>query len=836
MKKITMSIMVIILLSGFVCLFTNPGDTALADDQLNISIQIYMVSQQNLDGDQLPDVTIIDGAFASEKDQVRAYDQNRDMQTGNTWEQMTDFRDDVWVFDVGADGSAQLIIDFAKEGEKQAAYFYVDENQDGNVSYTLNGSEIQITESQYWRMKVVTNGDWKLPDGRINPDLKIYVDGTITRLQEWQMPLAANWANENLKTDGSMDWEIELGDQNGDGQADYAVSCLLKDIPTYYNAYPCNLYADENPRRSTPYSYPIFWPLLISTTNGEGGMYFDHPPAIVMDWENASIYQAGIQGYPAKQGYHILSTAPTWQKDMINEARWENPLAYYNLANDQNNWPELMIRVFQPWKDIYPINNLPKDNLEVEYNWDQNNDDKWDYVEIVAGRKTIDQQIDFPDFSVQTVPYEQLPDWVRGQTWDGAFFVVGEDGGRTDSESLWVWNNLSELQDNYLAGTSDAPALETFQDIPEGNRGEYIIDPNSQAKLYYSPVDHRLHQWQAQAGVWNLGGERRIRYQNLDGDGYIDQWQYWMGDTLVQQMNQANGSIIVSGMYQVKIKLTDTPASLFETQPPGNHDEWVKLGEQMQANQSELAGNDFTGMLEQLGGETLSIGSATLRDYRPTATGYRFVLGLEPGFTFEGPDWLGLASLTPGDYVVCYEDGNFSVQALTPAEISVSLEVDGVPTQFSSQNVGVRLANQGLEDAKQVLVALGTYQVGGEISWTEPQTVTVNAGESTLVSFDWSPKITGVWQMEAQASLVDPQSNNGQSVSAVQQVLIQPAEGSSLQEEVSGFGVVAPWQVVLLIGSVVLTAGLSGWALVRSIGQREINAVQDPSKVDRNKT
>jgi hypothetical protein len=265
-----------------------------------------------------------------------------------------------------------------------------------------------------------------------------------------------------------------------------------------------------------------------------------------MDWEKASINQAGILGYPAEQGYHILSTAPTWQKGIINEARWENPLAYYNLANDQDNWPELLIRVFQPWKSyMNSEKSLPVDTLQVEYNWDQNNDGKWDYVEILAGRKSIKETIDFPDFSIRTVPFERLPGWVIGQKWDLAILVVGEDGGRGDSESLWVWNGFSDFQNNYLAGYSDTLDMEYLHDIAVGYRGEYSIDPGSQPVLYFSPMDQRLHQRGAQGGVWNLGNENYIRYANLDGSpGPVAGRAQ---GSVVQQLNYSDGIYVYSG-------------------------------------------------------------------------------------------------------------------------------------------------------------------------------------------------------------------------------------------------------------------------------------------------
>ncbi len=218
------------------------------------------------------------------------------------------------------------------------------------------------------------------------------------------------WSDRNLATDGKVDWEIESGDQDSDGQSDYCLTRLLTPIPDYFNAFRGSLFVDRNPRPSLPYSNSIFWPLLVGTKDDESGRYFDNPPAIAVDWEKGAIYHAGVLGYPAERGYHILSSAPTWQKGQVNDVLWENPLAYYDLAGDEDYWPELLIRLVTPlWLDAIPSRPLAADMLQVEYTWDQNNDDKWDYEVSVAGKRPITETVDLPDLSFRTVPYERPP-------------------------------------------------------------------------------------------------------------------------------------------------------------------------------------------------------------------------------------------------------------------------------------------------------------------------------------------------------------------------------------------------------------------------------------------
>ena len=314
-------------------------------------IQIYGVFQQDLNGDQLPDVTVIDCAFASDRDRVYVFDRAGNMRAGDGWVQMTDFKDDIWIFDAGADGTAQLIIAFAEENGDNVAYLYEDLGGDGQVSYEQQGAEIQVTEAPNWRVKVVANGAWLLPDGRANPNVKIYVDGSILRFYEWYLGSSREWARTNLKTDGEVDWEFEIIDRDLDGEADYQLLRLVSDVPTVFTGvYYSSLLVDKNPQPSLPYAQAVFWPFLVARHAYESYRYFDHPPVIAVDLEKGVIERAGILGYPIERGYHIFSTAPTWQKGQVNAVLWENPMAYYDLAEDQDGWPELLVRVAQPMK------------------------------------------------------------------------------------------------------------------------------------------------------------------------------------------------------------------------------------------------------------------------------------------------------------------------------------------------------------------------------------------------------------------------------------------------------------------------------------------------------
>lgn len=741
-----------LLLAAMLLFFPLAGPTVTAEYRSTGSIEVFAAVVQDLDGDEVPDVAVIDASFATEWDRVLVFDRKGNMQTGSRWEDMTDFQDDVWVFDAGADGDAQLIIAFALEDGNHVAYLYVDEDQDGKVSYELSGKEIRITESPYWRLRVVAQGAWLLPDGRQNPQITMFVDGTTRRLLEGRVALTKGlW---DLSTNGNVDWEIESGDRDGDGQADYVLTRLMTYVPDYFSAFRCSLYVDENPRRTLLYANAVFWPLLIGIPGDDAARYFDRPPVIVIDWETGEIEHAGIGGYPAEQGYHILSSAPTWKKGRINNVLWENPLAYYNLAGDQDNWPELLIRLVQPlWLEASPSQPLTPDNIHVEYIWDQNNDGRWDHEVLVAGRKPITDAIDLPDFSVRTVPYEKLPVWVTGQAWDAAFFVVGESGGRADSESLWVWvDALSDFRATYLGGYANAPSPELFEDIVVGYRGEYSLSYTRQPLLYFSPADQRLHLWAAQSGVWNLGEEHYLRYANLNGDAYLDQWQEQRQGTVVQQLNFAHGIYVYGGHDRVQVKRTDVGPALFETKPPRNYEEWQRLDAQLGANQAGFSPEDFTGMLNRLGGVEMQIQGAAVRDYRVMPQGFRFILELQPGFrTVSDPEGWASSLTAAGEYAVSFDGAAWDAQPATPAAPRATELVVGQPGRplraLDWTTMEVLLENDGLEDAPDLAVgAILTGPAGEREVLTATVTLLPGKG-SQAVAWDWVPFTAGAWQI-----------------------------------------------------------------------------------------
>lgn len=734
--------------------------------QAQEGIPVFGVTQSDLDGDGRPDLTVVDCAFATSRDRILIVDRAGNMGTGSDILAVADFRDDVWIFDVGADGTAQLVLMFRREGDRLLADLYDDRNGDGQVSYRIRPGSVEVTESPNWHVRVMARSDWFLPDGRVNPSLVFHIDGYILRYLEWgEAAPAPDWARKGATTDGGVDWEIEVVDVGDDGIADYQLQRLLALSPPDVNIFRSTLYVNRKPRPLELYPDALFWPLLVGKHDYEAYNYFDRPPVIAIDWGQAQIERVGVLGYPTEQGYHINSRA-RWRKEKVNYANFENPMAYYDLAGDADGRPELMVRfeVFAAGdsafsQEVARLGGLTRPLVQVDYSWDQNNDGRWDYEISIVGFHPVTSVVAFPDFAVQTVPYDEIPDWVTGRDWAVATFVAAEGGGYWSSEGMGDWNvdrgfrngqlvEPSGLRNLYLTGLIEDPPLENYADIRRGMRGEYATEPVGRPTLYWSPVDGRLHLFGAQGGVWNVDGRARVRYADRNRDGYLDQWEYVATDGRVRQLNVLPGFILYSGDGEVVLKRADVALAAFTVLPPRNSAEWQALQERLKAQPAPVSADDLRSILARWEGPETRIAGALVRDLQVTRRGFRFILHIGPGAQVISSIGEGFVPPSaPGDYRVVWEDGRWSVRPLTPAALGlVSLEVEAV-REGEEATVRTILRNFGLDDARQVpLCALLDGPRGTRRVLTTTLSLLPGEGEREVL-WSWRPSTAGTWSV-----------------------------------------------------------------------------------------
>ncbi|HEX2514571.1 MAG TPA: hypothetical protein VH257_07675, partial [Chloroflexota bacterium] len=484
-------------------------------------LRCFGTVQYDLDVDSRPDLMVIDCTFATERDFVYVYDGGGNMRPAERWEDAADFRDDTWLFDVGGDGSFDLALVFAQEGGRDVAYLYDDQDGDGKVSVRRSGRQAIIDESPYWTARIESGSTWTRPDGSLNHNVRVLVDGPLSRFG-----FPENYLRE-LRTSGQPKWETGIVDADEDGIPEYSYSLLLAPSPATSQLSRTGFAVNSGRYRPKPADGFLFWPLLGGAPWYDGANYFDSPLHVNYDWKRRRVIDVAVSGYPIEEGYHI-NTLQYARRDRLNYADFENPMAYYDLAGDRDGRPELFIRMAYFGQGI-PIE-------EITYSWNQYNTANlnWHFKLGLLGRHPVQSQAQIGDFAVQTVPHHELPHWITGRPWEIATFVADEGGAYDSSEGIYEWAPLegvipdasagrTPLPDagpavaDFLVGRSAVSPAPYFDTIRAAFRAEYREAPGP-VELYYSPIDRRLHLLKASKGVWNLTGGWELRYASTGGD------------------------------------------------------------------------------------------------------------------------------------------------------------------------------------------------------------------------------------------------------------------------------------------------------------------------------
>ena len=749
---------IVLLFGHLVALIFTPE--VLAQSPTSDSVVVKGIEQHDLDGDGSPDQTIILCSFATEDDRVLVLDGAGDMTVSNDWQGTTDFDDDTWIFDVGTDGSAELIVVFSSDGGGHVARFYDDTDGDGKVAYHVVGTQVIIDESAYWSLEMTAESGWYTSTGHPNMNVKALLDKPYSGFQSMTQDIASRY----MVHDGVPDVTFELTDSNRDGVPEHYLVRLLSFIPEKVGVGRSNLYFNDIGTQPVPPRSARFWPFLALQQPGSSEVlrYFDMLPAVSVDWKSSEIRGLIWKGYPIGAGYHINNMQHIHVGE-TNEADFEVPHAYYDLAANKDAFPELNIRLFRM---------LPDPWQEVRYSWNQTNPGTllWDYKLGLMSDHPIDQVVGFPTFELRMVSYELLPYWVTGREWKLTTFVAREGGSRESTEGIYAWTpregadptspdnpsmDAHYTSTSYLTGDSDIAPYEYFTDIWEGYRGEYNLAQPLRPLLYYSPIDHRLHLRGAERGLLNLGQNRQVTYQDTNGDGYLDHWQYLESGVVRRQLIHAKPYLLHAANGGVALKSEDEDFSVFETLPPRDHEDWLALGQHLEAYHLDLAPDDLGAMLAQFQGPEWRVEGAELRSFRPDGGGFRFVLDLHPGFVTSGSGGPDLSGLPAGAYVLQYDD-TFNVKPLTPARLEVAPGTFrlSVPEPVALEPVWIeaRLRNQGLEDVPELSVRAYAKESGGQRELVAEEEITLLAGESLPVRLEWYPFTPGRWWLTLELS------------------------------------------------------------------------------------
>ena len=739
---------------------------AAEDAGTRAGYSISGVTQDDLDGDRQLDRTTIWLSAESPGRLLRrieVHDRNDDMRQSDNWWEATDFENDAWVFFLDDTDAPALIVEFSRTGTTVVAKIFDDVNLDGRVGrndrYRRDSS---MNGDVDWPTITLTSldGFWR-DESVASFNLDMIVDGDA------YTGVNSAYASRG-QTDGQIDALYQLRDPSRRGYPEYLIVQGYPVRETRTDQKTVVIVNKGTP--DAPITDSLFW-MHLGEITARDKPYGKSPSPIQVDWSKRRITQ--IMGWIAGRANDDIWFVGSSVRVVPGETIWanfENPFNMYDIAADDDGIPELTIRLENhPANDILGLR-FP--TQLVRYSWDQDNNQSWDYSLFLIGRHTINQVVRVGDVSLYSLPWESAPRWVIGQPWDALGFVsVERKEPYWSSEGIYEFQTLPmhELRNQYVSGRSERPPEEQFSRLAPGFRGEYRFAWQDRARVYISPVDRKLHLKGAEAGIWNIDDRTEIRYADRDGDGYLDEWIYTEragsaegedheGDLplIERRLNRSGSHLIYSDNTQVIIRQVTVPPSVFESDPPTDHDEWQALGDRLKANQLDVEPGDFLSLLRQFDGPETRIDGATSRDYRAIGNhGFHLTLALSPSARFEGTPVLPIDGLEAGAaYVITRaNDGEIAVRPYSPYAMRGTITVAPALNVREQQPIRVTVRNEGtqtLPDGNLVIRAWqgnGAPLTSGTIIGVEP--VATLGLDSSTVTVQWAPPEPGVWHIDA---------------------------------------------------------------------------------------
>jgi hypothetical protein len=718
----------------------------------------------------------------SMSDRLTIIDRAKNRPGSAGWPEAAGTRDATWLFDYQADATTELIVNFRSSGTALVAELYDAQGDPSRLNYQISDNGQMILDSQIApTVRVVALDGWWSKDGQVNFNLDITVDGLVDAAFDVRNKLA-NYA----ATDGALDFAIRIRDSDGDGRPDYDWRTLRYPAVLEKTGLPHTFLMVNSADNEAPLVPVLPWPYLSGETYGyliASGHKVSQPP-IQVNWESGTISAVGefvsSRGNDAQWFVYSPSEVKAGELSFPN---FESPFAWYDLAQDHDRQPELAVRLGYYWaNDPAFIDGRFNDPLNfVRYSWDQDNDGYWDYKLGLLGQNEVTSTVALDDLALQVVPYGQLPGWVVDRQWGVATFVAAE-GVRAQGEGIYEWDPSTWLTEQYFTGFSTEPqpqepgATDIHNDlrrIQTGFRGEYQLALGAKVELYISAIDHKLHLLRGAQGMWKIDERSELRYTNLNGDDYLDEWRYLVDGQVHRQLDVAADRLVYSGDDEIIVQQAQVLPAIARLAPPQDHGEWLALQARLK-DAPPFRADDFKGMLAQFSGPRLHIQGATLRDFRLTEQGFRFILDLQPGFSVDGADDLGVRGREPGTYVVTY-DRTYSIAPLTPPQLSLLVRLPQQVGQAPNApiSVHVQAANRGTQDIGE-LTLVAEARHGGPPIEVARQPIDILSGQPTDATFSWQPVLLGDWQLDLRLEDAD-----GHIVAQQSQSLVVQASAAS---------------------------------------------------------
>jgi hypothetical protein len=720
------------------------------------------------------DVLILDCnlGFATAHDRAYMYPRKA-VNTGVDWRTQVDFTDAVWLIDAGARGKASLIINFRQEGGTVVAELFDDVSGDGEVRYGLERGYPKSVESRFPTVKVTGRDGWWVRDGKVNYNLTIVVDGPV--LGSFGSQTFVDWT----ETDGRPDFTTTVHDTAGIGRphwqifqndppasdSDGIVRTFLivnvkndERVPDTYILWPYLGYSGGP--QPEPATLPSRLPLSLQRGPAYGIAKRNQAafPPIQVDWGRSKIDVVGE--LVASHGYHhwyVQSLIRFGEEKTV--ADFESPFLFYDLAEVEDGFPDLVIR-----DDYYPANDpfIPHGPFHnLRYSWDYDHDNYWDYGLNVFARGPLPATVDVGHgVRVESIPYDEAPAWVVGQPWEMISMTAIEHLAAAHAKSTeGLYSPLGAPWNPYFFGQSPARPLETMPGNQVGWRTEFATYSGEPVQLYVSAVDGKLHLYGAEQGRWDIfkpsweaefhTPSDEVRYRSLGGP-YVREWSRLTDGVVFQSLAHLSDRLIYWDDGGVQIaKGPESPATI-ATRPPSNKQEMQAFGALMQQFRARGDGGDLQALFDAFPEERVVMPGVRVWDMRAEGEGFRFIASV-PDPVPESPLMEGLA---PGNHVFTYTPAaGFTVRPATPERLTLTPPVrrGDSPTERVPARISSELRNEGETDAFAVPIAFWATREGRERVLVAAARVDVRAGEVAVAEAIWTSPVAGEWDIHASA-------------------------------------------------------------------------------------
>lgn len=385
--------------------------------------------------------------------------------------------------------------------------------------------------------------------------------------------------NRDGKYGHEMDFIVDFGDEDGDGDADIQVI------------------VDNAELSKTGWVFfPGTYMVVVDTDDDKVFNYVNWNKVLLKCWEKNG-HSHFFEDYLGQSLFLKMHAQTASIKDL--RMNWENPFLFYDPDND--NISEYVVRVSDSpkllEKDIpHPEDGKVKDEnrrvvfdgyidrAEIAFDMDNDNapgnefdfdmtlrfmgkgysyKDQIHVFNSMKGLEGTDKY--FYDKRWRNNEVLLYPDhetaydltFNKGE-WDFCWFVFDED----DDCARWERVELYEPLDLFKIGQNNGGLDNNRQSDAAGDRGEFDQDNSGKGNLYVSNFDGRIHLYGAEWGAWRIDQEAKyyqgyggiyvdltnlrdqkepekfatIKYEDTDENGFLDKIMYDLdGDTLFEK-------------------------------------------------------------------------------------------------------------------------------------------------------------------------------------------------------------------------------------------------------------------------------------------------------------